>query len=238
MAGICDRRRCSFRAAALVLLGMLALRTAFVPGPSTPARLDLASSAGAALGTLALPAFAEEAAKEVAKEAEKAVEGKIELGGGFAINLDIPETNIVNIIALFAGLVYLLGPVLDESMTSRSKDIQQDIDDAVAKFDEAQTRLAEAQKAQSQAMEVVAEINGQIDKDKKEADIKLAQREKDLLAEQERLAESTIKSLQTIADAKVNAYIKEQSVLQAVPKLMNMSAKDKKKFTDALIDQI
>merc|ERR1719171_166429 len=201
----------------------------------------------------AMPAFAEEAAKEVVKEvakaadggvaekageAEKAVEGKIELGGGFAINLDIPETNIVNIIALFAGLVYLLGPVLDESMTSRSKDIQQDIDDAVAKFDEAQTRLAEAQKAQSQAMEVVAEINGQIDKDKKEADIKLAQREKDLLAEQERLAESTIKSLQTIADAKVNAYIKEQSVLQAVPKLMNMSAKDKKKFTDALIDQI
>merc|ERR1712224_250065 len=95
-----------------------------------------------------------------------------------------------------------------------------------------------AQKAQSQAMEVVAEINGQIDKDKKEADIKLAQREKDLLAEQERLAESTIKSLQTIADAKVNAYIKEQSVLQAVPKLMNMSAKDEKKFTDALIDHL
>jgi F-type H+-transporting ATPase subunit b len=223
-----------------VLLGVLALKTAFVPGPSAPARLDVATSAAVALGTLATPAFAEEAAKVLVPEevTEKAVEGKIELGGGFAINLDIPETNIVNIIALFAGLVYLLGPVLDESMTSRSKDIQQDIDDAVAKFDEAQTRLAEAQKAQSQAMEVVAEINGQIDKDKKEADIKLAQREKDLLAEQERLAESTIKSLQTIADAKVNAYIKEQSVLQAVPKLMNMSAKDKKKFTDALIDQI
>merc|ERR1719197_1916072 len=100
-----------------------------------------------------MPAFAEEAAGAAKEAAEGGFLnlGKIELGGGFAINLDIPETNIVNIVALFAGLVYLLGPVLDESMTSRSKDIQTDIDDAIAKFDEAQTRLAEAQKAQAQA---------------------------------------------------------------------------------------
>merc|ERR1711948_13811 len=98
----------------------------------------------AALGAAA-PAFAEEAA-------EKAPEGflnfgKIELGGGFAINLDIPETGIVNIVVLIGGLLYLLAPLLGESMSTREKEIQTDIDDAVAKFNGATARLAEAEKA-------------------------------------------------------------------------------------------
>merc|ERR1719512_301005 len=102
---------------------------------------------------MAAPAFAEEAAAS-----------KIPLGGGFAINLDIPETGVVNIVVLIAGLLYLLAPLLSESMASREKEIQSDIDDAVAKFAEAEARLAEAQKAQAQASEVVAEINASIEK--------------------------------------------------------------------------
>merc|ERR1712039_956318 len=102
--------------------------------------------------------------------AEKAPEGflnlgKVELGGGFAINLDIPETGIVNIVVLLAGLVYLLAPLLSESMSSREKEIQQDIDDAIAKFQEACARLDEAKKAQAQASQVVAEIDASITKD-------------------------------------------------------------------------
>merc|ERR1719323_1473455 len=85
--------------------------------------------------------------------------GKVPLGGGFALNLDIPETGIINIAVLIAGLFYLLAPLLSESMASREKEIQSDIDDAVAKFQEASERLAEAQKAKAQADEVIAEIN-------------------------------------------------------------------------------
>merc|ERR1712038_2223779 len=86
---------------------------------------------------------AEEAAE--AAEAAKAPEGllnfgKIPLGGGFAINLDIPETGIVNIAVLIAGLFYLLDPILSESMASREKEITEDIDDAIAKFNEATQR--------------------------------------------------------------------------------------------------
>merc|ERR1712207_72659 len=116
------------------------------------------------MGGAAAPVFAEEAAK-------KAPEGflnfgKIELGGGFAINLDIPETGIVNIAVLIAGLVYLLGPLLSESMSTREKEIQQDIDDAIAKFAEAEARLAEAEKNKAQAQDVIAEIEASIEKDK------------------------------------------------------------------------
>merc|ERR1711973_486013 len=89
----------------------------------------------------------------------------IELGGGFAINLDIPESGIVNIAILVGGLLYLLSPLLSESMAAREKEIQSDIDDAIAKYNEATSRLAEAEKAKAQADQVVAEINGSIDKE-------------------------------------------------------------------------
>merc|ERR1719264_592104 len=112
---------------------------------------------------MASPAFAEEAASKIPESASK-----VELGGGFAINLDIPETGIVNIVVLIAGLVYLLGPLLSESMATREKEIQTDIQDAVAKFEEATARLAEAQKAKAQANEVIAEIEASISKDQQE----------------------------------------------------------------------
>merc|ERR1719434_412669 len=122
------------------------------------------AAATAMLAGAAAPALANEGA-------EKAPEGflnfgKIPLGGGFELNLDIPETGIVNIIVLIAGLLYLLAPLLSESMATREKEIQTDIDDAIAKFNEASQRLAEAEKAKAQADQVIAEINASIEKDK------------------------------------------------------------------------
>merc|ERR1712203_1192705 len=92
----------------------------------------------------------------------------VKLGGGFALNLDIPETGVINIAVLIGGLLYLLGPLLSESMATREKEIQTDIDDAIAKYNEASARLAEAQKAKAQADQVIAEINASIEKDQKE----------------------------------------------------------------------
>merc|ERR1712232_718753 len=123
---------------------------------------------GAVLTAGAAPAFAEEAAEAAAEAGSK-----IELGGGFAINLDIPETGVVNIAVLVAGLYYLLSPLLSESMASREKEIQSDIDDAIAKYNEATARLAEAEKAKAQADQVVKEINDTIVKDLAETEQKL-----------------------------------------------------------------
>merc|ERR1719217_1365846 len=139
-----------------------------------------------------LPALAEEAA--AAAPAAAAEEGgflnfgRIPLGGGFAINLDIPETGIVNLVCIIAGLFYLLGPVLSESMATREKEIQQDIDDAISKYDEAVARLAEAEKNKAQADQVVAEIEGSIEKDKKEFLESITKATDATLARQEEMA--------------------------------------------------
>merc|ERR1712190_475564 len=173
-------------------------------------------------------------------EAGKAPEGllnfgKIPLGGGFAINLDIPETGIVNIAVLIAGLVYLLGPILSESMASREKEINGDITDAVAKFNEATERLAEAEKAKAQADQVVAEIMTNIETDKKDFETTITAQTKLTLDRQAAAAEKTLKELQVIADARVETYIKEESITRGLRELKNLTEGQKAKFMDVAI---
>merc|ERR1711972_1214651 len=120
--------------------------------------------------------------------------GKVELGGGFALNLDIPETGIANIVVLIAGLLYLLGPLLSESMATREKEIQTDIDDAIASYDEASARLAEAQKAKAQADTVIAEINASIEKDQKEFEANIQKQTSLTLTNQAAAAERLLRT--------------------------------------------
>merc|ERR1719191_2261204 len=187
--------------ARLVVVAYRLVEPAFLPAAASPPR-GAASAAAVAVATAAaagnaLPAFAEEAGKAVEKAPEGFLNfGKVELGGGFAINLDIPETGIVNIVVLIAGLVYLLGPLLSESMSTREKEIQQDIDDAIAKFSEAEERLAEAQKNKAQAQEVIAEIEASIEKDKASFAKTIESTTKNTLERQAQAAERTIKELE------------------------------------------
>merc|ERR1719281_157263 len=180
---------------------------AFLSSPAGSSRgAGAIAGATVAMAGNALPAFAEEAAKPA--EAGGFLNfGKVELGGGFAINLDIPETGIVNIAVLIAGLVYLLGPLLSESMSTREKEIQTDIDDAIAKFAEAEQRLAEAQKNQAQAQEVIAEINASIEKDKASFAKTIESTTKNTLERQAAATEQTIKELEASAVNRIEAYI-------------------------------
>merc|ERR1719335_323417 len=183
----------------------------------------------------AAPVFAEEAAAKageaaapVAEAAAKAEEGgflnlgRIPLGGGFAINLDIPESGIVNLVILIAGLFYLLGPILSESMSTREKEIQQDIDDAVAKYDEAIARLAEAEKNKKQAAEVVAEIEASIEKDKKEFLDAITESTDKTLKMQDESADAALKKMGRSTDDLVEAYIQSQAVRKGSMDLMGM----------------
>jgi len=195
---------------------------------------------------VATPAFGAEeaataAAAAVAKPAAEAAEAaanKIPLGGGFAINLDIPETGLVNIVVLIAGLLYLLAPLLSESMSTREKEIQTDIDDAIAKYNEATARLAEAQKAKAQADEVIAEIDASIEKDQREFQTMIEAQTKTTLEKQAAAAEEALKELQSSTDLKVEAYIQEQAVKRGMKELQELSGDQKAKFMDAAIESL
>jgi len=185
----------------------------------------VAAAASAAL-TGASPAFAEEGLLNF---------GKVPLGGGFALNLDIPETGIINIVVLIAGLIYLLAPLLSESMSAREKEIQTDIEDAIAKFNEATERLAEAEKSQAQANSVIAEINSSIDSDKAEFEATIKAQTETTLKKAATAAESTLSDLQEGANKKVEAYIQEEAVKRGLIELSSLSEKQKSKFMDAAI---
>merc|ERR1719350_1102081 len=222
-------------ASAMAAACIASFSNAFVsPTPPRSGLKDAQTMAALAGLGMTAPAFAEEVA---AKKVEEAA-ARIPLGGGFAINLDIPETGLVNIVVLIAGLLYLLAPLLSESMATREKEIQTDIDDAIAKYQEATARLAEAQKAKAQADEVIAEIEASISKDQQEFQTMIEAQTKATLEKQASAAEAALKELQANADLKVNAYIQEQAVKRGLTELQQLSGDQKAKFMDAAINSL
>jgi len=225
-------------ASAFVVVALGAASRAFLPAtpPRPLERVGGAAAVAAGLGTAGLGAAAPVFAAEEAAEAGGLLNfGKIPLGGGFAINLDIPETGVVNIAVLIGGLLYLLGPLLSESMSTREKEIQTDIDDAIAKYNEASARLAEAEKSKAQAAEVLAEINASIEKDQKEFEDTINATTTTSIANQAAAAEKALKELQSLADGQIETYIRSESVKRGMKELVTLSDAQKKKFMDAAI---
>merc|ERR1712045_842438 len=110
------------------------------------------------------------------------------------------------------------------------------IDDAIAKFNEATERLAEAQKAQ--ADEVTGEILASIETDKKDFEKTITEQTKVTLDRQAKVAEQTLKELQVIADSRVETYIKEESINRGLNELMRLSEDQKAKFMDVAIESL
>mmetsp|Transcript_76063 Transcript_76063/g.246913 ORF Transcript_76063/g.246913 Transcript_76063/m.246913 type:complete len:230 (-) Transcript_76063:257-946(-) len=218
--------------AASAAAALLAASHAFVAAPSRGAAVG-AAVGFAGLGA-AVPAFAEEA-----KAPEGLLNfGKVELGGGFAINLDIPETGIINIIVIVAGLFYLLGPILSESMATREKEIQTDIDDAIAKYNEATARFAEAEKNKAQADQVVKEINDSIEKDQVDLKATMEANTKAMIARQAEVAEASLKGMEDGAEEQLEAFIQEQAVARGVAELTMMTQDTQKDFMDKMLNAL
>jgi len=80
---------------------------------------------------------------------------------GIALNLDILETGLLNILALLGILIYtgkdFLGSLLEERKTTIVKSVQ----DAEDRLNEAKKRLSEAQKQLNQANLVIGEIKNE-----------------------------------------------------------------------------
>merc|ERR1712217_382294 len=110
-----------------------------------------------------------------------------------------------------------------------------DIDDAIAKFSEAEARLAEAQKNQAQAQEGIAEIEASIEKDKASFAKTVEFTTKNTLERQAAATETTIKELEAGAANRIEAYIASEAITRGVTELRNLNKKQKEQFMDAAI---
>ncbi len=82
-------------------------------------------------------------------------------GGGFGLNFDILETNLINLAILIGGLLYFGPGVLGKILGERKSGIAEAIAEAEERLKTASTALAEQQKklseAQATATKIVAE---------------------------------------------------------------------------------
>ena len=78
--------------------------------------------------------------------------------GGFSLNLDIFEANLINLILLDGGLFYLLSGALSESLSERQQKILGAIQESEEKLQEATTRLTEGETKLAQAQIVIESI--------------------------------------------------------------------------------
>ncbi|CAE8651263.1 unnamed protein product [Polarella glacialis] len=210
-------------ASAAAVATLQAASAAFLPVSKPMLRAGAMTAGAAAAGVAAAPAFAAEGFMNL---------GKTELGGGFAINGDIPETGIVNIAILVAGLVYLLGPILSESMSAREKEITTDIADAIAKFEEATARLAEAEKSQAQADQVVAEINASISKDQAEYEANMKAAAQANMERQAAAADRALEEMKSGAEQRVENFIQSEAVSRGLKEMASLKPDQQKKFME------
>lgn len=210
--------------AVLAVVAMLSSSMAFLPVQRVPP----AAAAVAAATAVSAPAMAEEGGGLLDF-------GKVELGGGFALNLNIPDINLINISILIAGLFYFLSPVLGESMASREKEIKSDIEDAIAKYNEATSRLAEAEKNKAQADQVVKEINDSIAKDIAEFQANLKDQAQRKMEAQDKAQAKSLKDLEARTQESLNQFIDSQAVERGLKEIKSLTAAQKSKFMDAAI---
>lgn len=91
-----------------------------------------------------------------------------EVEGGFGLNFDIFETNIINLAILIGGLVYFGRKLLTNILTERRANIETELQAAERSAKEAKSALGEAQQkltqaqAESQRIRKTAEENAQV----------------------------------------------------------------------------
>jgi F-type H+-transporting ATPase subunit b len=78
--------------------------------------------------------------------------------GGISLNVDIFESNIINLVLLDGGLFYLLSGALSESLSERQQKILGAIQESEEKLQEATTRLTEGETKLAQAQIVIESI--------------------------------------------------------------------------------
>lgn len=149
---------------------------------------------------------------------------------GFSFNSDFLQANVVNIILLLSGLVYVLKQFLGASLTTRQEKVLQAIEECEERLKKANIRLMESEKQFKQTEMVIRQIEQEaiITAEKVRNSI-LAQGKLDI----KRLTEAGKASI-AIAERQVREQIQQQitnlairQVILDLKKQMNLSLQSK-----------
>lgn len=135
-----------------------------------------------------------------------------EVESGFGLNLDIFETNLINLTLLVGILVYFGKPVLSKILTERRSKIAEQIQAVEQKKKQAEVTLANEQKKLEEAKQTAAKIRSQATTNAQKArETILAQGEKEV----QRLKEVAGKDLSSEQE-KAIAQLRERVVALAL----------------------
>jgi F-type H+-transporting ATPase subunit b len=139
-------------------------------------------------------------------------EAHSEVEGGFGLNLDIFETNLINLTLLVGILIYFGRPVLSKILTERRSKIAEQIQAVEQKQKQAEVTLANEQKKLEEAKAIAAKIRSEATTNAQKArETILAQGEKEV----QRLKEVAGKDLSSEQE-KAIAQLRERVVALAL----------------------
>ncbi len=153
---------------------------------------------------------------------------------GFGLNLNLFETNIINLAVLIAATVWFLKGFLGGILERRRTSILGDLKDAEERLASASTALAEAQQGLTQAQQRAEKIV--LDGTARAAAIR-EESERRSIAEIARIKESASSDLANEA-SRVSAQLRRETARQAVEQaLAGLTGKLDDKAQASLIDQ-
>ena len=146
----------------------------------------------------------------LATEAAHAVES-----GGFGLNFDILETNLINLAIIIGVLFYFGRKVVGNTLSERRSNIEQEIREAEKRQKEAAASLADAQQKLAQAQAEAERIRAAAEESAKAArEAILSQATKDI----ERLKETAAKDLESERDRAI-AELRERVAALAIERV-------------------
>ena len=139
-------------------------------------------------------------------------EAHSEVEGGFGLNLDILDTNLINLTLLIGILIYFGKPVLTNILSERRSKIAEQIQAVEQRQKQAEVTLAQEQKKLEEAQATAAKIRSEAQVNAQKArETILAQGEKEVA----RLKETAVKDL-TSEQEKAIANLRERVVALAL----------------------
>jgi F-type H+-transporting ATPase subunit b len=154
--------------------------------------------------------------------------------GGFGLNLDLFETNIINLAIVIAGLVWFLRGFLGGILERRREAIVTDLRDVEERLKVAGTALAEVQKGLAEAQKKAEQIRAD---GKVRADAIRLDSEQRTIEEIARMKQSATADLANEA-SRVTDQLRRQTALKAIEKaLASLPEKLDAEAQARLIDQ-
>jgi F-type H+-transporting ATPase subunit b len=151
-----------------------------------------------------------------------------------SFNPDIFEANVVNLVILVSGIVYLGGNALSAVLTERQQKILGAIQEAEERLQQAVTRLAESEKQLEQAQIVITSIRTDAETAAKQIKSSILN---DGKTEIERLTSSAKSQIVTI-EAKVRKQISDYVVALALKRVtLQLEAKLNSSLQQQIIDR-